>query len=257
MNRTGLIVALAVAAVVGLVFGFYPELDLTISRWFFNAPRRDFTIGHGAGMMLARDVVQWLVAAIAAVAFIAVLGKLLLPWRRMLIPGRAALLMIATLALGPGLVTNVILKDNWGRPRPIDVTEFNGADRFVPWWDPRGQCPKNCSFVAGEPSGAFWTLAPAALAPPPWRAAAYAGALTFGAGVGLMRIAVGSHFFSDVVFAGVFTFLIIWLAHGLVYRWRATRLGPESVERALERLARPGYDAVAGWFMRLRGRGMR
>ena len=51
----------------------------------------------------------------------------------------------------------------------------------MPWWDPRGDCPKNCSFVAGEPSGAFWTLAPAALTPPAWRALAYGASLAFGA----------------------------------------------------------------------------
>ena len=61
--------------------------------------------------------------------------------------------MVATLALAPGLLTNVILKSHWGRPRPIDVVEFGGDQHFVPWWDPRGDCPDNCSFVAGEPSG--------------------------------------------------------------------------------------------------------
>ena len=34
-----------------------------------------------------------------------------------------------------------------------------------------------------------------------------------------MRIAVGGHFFTDVAFAGVFTFLIIWLAYALLFRW--------------------------------------
>ena len=105
----------------------------------------------------------------------------------------------------------------------------------MPWWDPRGDCPKNCSFVAGEPSGAFWTLAPAAVTPPQWRVLAYAAALAFGASVGLLRIAGGGHFFSDVVFAGVFTFLVIWLTHGFLYRWR-TRIADESVERLIERI---------------------
>jgi lipid A 4'-phosphatase len=116
---------------------------------------------------------------------------------------------------------------------------FDGDDRFVPWWDPRGNCPDNCSFVAGEPSGAFWTLAPAALAPPAWRAAATVGALAFGAGLGLVRMAMGGHFFTDVVFSGVFTFLIIWLMHGFLFRWRATATSDRAVERALERLVLP------------------
>ncbi|MEI9804295.1 MAG: hypothetical protein WDN48_07260 [Pseudolabrys sp.] len=64
------------------------------------------------------------------------------------------------MALGPGLAVNVLLKDHWGRPRPIDVTQFGGMDKFVPWWDPRGACPNNCSFVSGDVAGAFWTIAP-------------------------------------------------------------------------------------------------
>ena len=123
-----------------------------------------------------RDLFSYAIAAMAAPAFIALAVKLVLPRRRMLIAPRAALFLIATLALAPGLVTNVILKDNWGRPRPIEVTEFDGPARFVPWWDPRGACDKNCSFVAGEGAGGFWTLAPAALAPPAWRAAGLCGA---------------------------------------------------------------------------------
>jgi lipid A 4'-phosphatase len=65
---------------------------------------------------------------------------------------------------------------------------------------------------------------------------AVGAALAFGAGVGILRMAAGAHFFSDVVFAGVFTFLLIWLTHGLIYRWRRTRITDETVERAIERL---------------------
>ncbi|MGA8950503.1 MAG: phosphatase PAP2 family protein, partial [Xanthobacteraceae bacterium] len=62
---------------------------------------------------------------------------------------------------------------------------------------------------------------------------AYAAALAFGAAVGVLRIAAGAHFFSDVVFAGVFTYLLIWLIHGLIYRWLATRIDEAAAERRL------------------------
>ena len=58
----------------------------------------------------------------------------------------------------------------------------------------------------------------------------------FGAAVGVLRMAAGAHFFSDVMFAGVFTFLVIWLMHGWLYRWRRTRITDEAVERAIARL---------------------
>jgi membrane-associated phospholipid phosphatase len=154
----------------------------------------------------------------------------------MLIGSRAALCLIITMALGPGVLTNLVLKDHWGRARPIDITELGGTFRFTPWWDPRGECPNNCSFVAGEPSGAFWTLAPAALAPPQWRLLAYGGAVAFGVAVGLLRIGGGGHFFTDVVFAGVLMFLLIWTTHGLLFRWRATRPTDAATERFIARI---------------------
>ncbi len=242
MNRTGLLICLAIAAVVGTVFALYPQLDVTLSRYFYAGGLRWHVLDWRSGIV--RDIASWIIALVAAPAFIALAVKWLLPRRPLLMPGRAVVLMISTLALGPGLIVNVILKDNWGRPRPQFLTEFGGPAPLLPWWDPRGKCDKNCSFVAGEPSGAFWTMSAAAVAPPQWRAAAYAAAITFGSAVGVLRMSAGGHFFTDVVFSGVVVFLLIWLVHGLLYRWRPTRLSDADVERSIERLAMPGYDAL-------------
>jgi len=252
MNRTGLLIALAIAVVVGIVFAVYPGLDLVLSSYFFDAGSHRWRVLDSPTGRL-RQVVGWLIALVAAPAFVALLVKLVRPRRPMWLPGRAMVLMITTLVLGPGLLVNVILKDNSGRPRPINVSEFGGQAQFRPWWDPRGECDKNCSFVAGEPSGAFWTMAPAAVVPPQWRAAAYGAALVFGSAVGVLRMSAGGHFFTDVVFGGIVVFLLIWLVHGLLYRWRATRLTDAGVERALERVAMPGYEAVMRLAARIRG----
>jgi membrane-associated PAP2 superfamily phosphatase len=252
MNRTSLLIALAIAAVTGIVFAIWPQLDLKLSGPFYDAATGQWRSLDGP-LGILRDVVAGLIALIAAPAFIALLVKLILPRRPMWLPGRAVVLMISTLALGPGLAVNVILKDNSGRPRPLHVTEFGGSGKFLPWWDMRGTCDKNCSFVAGESSGAFWTMAPAAVAPPQWRAAAYTAAIVFGAVVGVMRISAGGHFFSDVVFGGVVVFLVIWLVHGLLYRWRTTRLTDAGVEHVLERIGTPGYDAMMRIAARIRG----
>lgn len=252
MSRAGLIIALAVAAVVGVVFGAAPELDLRLSRPFFEMTLRDFNFGLRLNpvVMRLRDSGIWITAMLAAPAVIALVLKLMLPRRRLLIPGRALVFLLATLALAPGVLVNLILKENWNRPRPVDVVQFGGSERFLPWWVPGGDCRKNCSFVSGDVAGSFWTLAPAALAPPPWRALAYAGALALGSAVALLRLAAGAHFVTDVVFAGLFTFFIIWIVHGLVYRWPRTRLTDEGVERAIERMALPPHDFVVGLFRR-------
>jgi len=245
LNRTGLTIALAIAAAVGLLFGVWPQLDLKLAGLFFDAPRGGFWRSYDPFYLFARDAGTWLIALVAAPAGLALIAKLLRPQRPLLIPGRAIVLMLLTLAIAPGLLANILLKEHWGRPRPIDVTEFGGDEHFRPWWDPRGDCARNCSFIAGEPSGAFWTMAPAALAPPQWRVVAYGAALAFGAALGLQRMAAGAHFFSDVVFAGVFAFLVIWIVHGWLYRWRPARMPDAAVEEAVAWLARAPQVALS------------
>jgi membrane-associated phospholipid phosphatase len=54
-------------------------------------------------------------------------------------------------------------------------------------------------------------------------------------------MAFGGHFFTDVAAAGLVTFLVIWLAHGYLYRWSRTRSTDESIDAAVTRFAWPGY----------------
>jgi len=251
MNRTGLIIALVVAAVSGLLFGLYPQLELGIAQHFHayvDENRNAFAWRVSPPLMLARDIGIWVITLLVAPAVGAAVIKIVLPHSKMLIAGRSIVFLIATLALGPGLLVNVVLKDHWGRPRPIDVTQFGGAQHYVTWWDPRGDCPGNCSFVSGDVAGAIWTMAPAALTPPPWRALAYGAALVFTAGMATIRVMAGGHFVSDVIFAGVFTFLIVWVMYALIYRWKRTALTgftDGEIEGALERFGLKCRDGLA------------
>lgn len=254
MTRTGLLIALAIAVVVGIVFGVWPRLDLEIARIFYYPELNGFHFAWQRWMVVWRDVSSWMIALLVLPAGIALVVKLIRPDRPMLVSGRAVLFLLVTITLAPGVVANGLLKEHWGRSRPIDVTEFKGADPFVAWWDTRGVCPTNCSFIGGEPAGAFWTLAPAALAPPQWRMPAYGAALAFGGVVSVMRIAAGGHFFSDCVFAGVLTFLIIWTVHGLIFRWPRTRITDDGVERAVERVAQWLRDMTGRVFRRGQGK---
>ena len=64
---------------------------------------------------------------------------------------------------------------------------------------------------------------------------------------------MGGHFVSDTIFAGVFTFLLVWIMYGLIYRWPRTRVTDAGVERAIERFATPGYNFIAGLFRKAHG----
>jgi lipid A 4'-phosphatase len=237
MNRTGLFIALALWLVIGVVFGLYPELDLKLASLFFDPETKTFPLKLNGYASFARDAAMWIAWAFALPSIVALVVKLIRPDRPLLVSGRALVFLLATLTLSAGVLTNLTFKTYWGRPRPVVVTEFAGDQQFVPWWDPRGDCVRNCSFFSGEGATAFWTLAPAALAPPAWRPLAYAGAVVFGAATSALRMAFGGHFFTDVAIAGLVTVLVIWLAHGLIYRWLRTRLSDSAVDAALTRFA--------------------
>ena len=247
MNRNGLLIALALALVIGLLFGIFPELDLKLAALFYDPATRSFPLKSDAVAAFARDGAMWVAWALALPALVAIVVKLLRPDRPMLIAGRAAVFLLVTILLSAGVLTNLTFKSYWGRPRPMMVTEFNGPWQFVPYWDPRGECGRNCSFFSGEGATAFWTYAPAVLTPPAWRPLAYAAATLFGITTSVLRMAFGGHFFTDVAAAGLVSFLVIWLAYAWIYRWPSTRLSDAAIDAALARLGGPGYRLWQRW----------
>jgi lipid A 4'-phosphatase len=247
MKRTGLFVALSLALVIGLVFGIFPELDLKLASLFYDAQTRSFPLKLNWLAQIARDGAMWIAWGIATPAIAALIIKLVRPDRPLLMSGRAIVFLLLTLTLSAGVFTNLTFKSYWGRPRPVLVTEFGGDLPFVAWWDPRGQCGRNCSFFSGEGATAFWTFAPAALTPPAWRPLAYAAATLFGVATSVLRMAFGGHFFTDIAAAGLVTFVVIWLAHGYLYRWPRTKLSDDAIDAALTRFAWPGFRLMQRW----------
>ena len=183
----------------------FPGIDITVSSWFFDPAIQSFPAREAAWAEWVRK--QWPFYMLVPIALIPVLWlwgeaakRPLLGLTRL----TTAFLMLS-LAIGPGLLINVVLKDHWGRPRPASIVEFAGPTPYHPPVLPGGPCPKNCAFPSGHASLAFWTVAPAALTPARWRRRAVAAALVYGLLIGLIRIAEGGHFLSDVLYAGFIT----------------------------------------------------
>ncbi|HLW91170.1 MAG TPA: phosphatase PAP2 family protein [Roseiarcus sp.] len=201
------IVLIALTLIAMAVFAAWPDLDLAASRIFFESS--GYFIARGTRARAVRDffnVLPFVVLAAFALLYALRRAGFATPYAP---SGRALIFLIATMAAGPGLVVNVGLKDHAHRPRPVQTEEFGGPYQFRPWYLFNGGCPKNCSFVSGEASEAFWMVAPASLAPPPLKSLAIGAALLFGVGASLMRLAAGAHYLSDVVLAALFTLLII------------------------------------------------
>jgi membrane-associated phospholipid phosphatase len=233
MNRTGLFIALAVAIFAGLLFAVFPQLDLILARLFYDSGSRQFVLGSLGNAEYVRRAAMWIAWALAAPAIVAPILKVFRPHKPLIVPGRAVIFLLTTIFLTAIVLPNVVFKGHWGRPRPIATSEFNGSYAFKAWWDPRGTSRGNGSFFSGEAATAFWTYAPAALAPPSVRPLAFVAATVFGLTTGILRMAFGGHYASDVLAAGVAAFLVTWVMHGLIYRWKNARLTDQQIDQWL------------------------
>ena len=179
-----------------LFFLLLPNLDLTISNWFYNADG-GFFLNHDFLVQLSYRLFHKIHYPV-----LAILCWLLYAswrWRRSSEQSlrRNLWFLILVLLLGPGLSVSLI-KAYSGRARPAAVTEFGGEKDYSPALRPAEQCDRNCSFVSGHAAMGFFFISLA------WvfrdRRWLWFG-IALGGLVGLGRIVQGGHFFSDVVFS--------------------------------------------------------
>jgi hypothetical protein len=140
------------------LFAAYPLLDVEVAEWFFDHEAGKFPLSIDYDLNLVRRVANWIPFLLLLPPIFAVLRKLVFPNAPMAMAPSVVLFLIGSFLIGPGLTSNLLLKENWGRPRPNSVQQFAGTAPFEPWWRPSDACKRNCSFVSGEASQAFWTV---------------------------------------------------------------------------------------------------
>lgn len=113
--------------------------------------------------------------------------------------------------IGPGFLVHNVFKDNFGRARPHKIIEFNGIDKFTPAFVISDQCNKNCSFVSGHAAAGFMLFPLAFVLRKRNKRMMFYIASAVGILIGFARIAVGKHFLSDVLFAGIIVFAISYI----------------------------------------------
>lgn len=201
--------AILILAVVGISLFFYvfPGVDLSVSRWFYNATD-GFALADSPPLRALRSSSTWIMAGVLLLPLLQVAHHALAGR----IAGRGArrsLWLLSCLVAGPGLLVNGLLKEHWGRPRPIATDLFGGEAPFQKVWVITDWCDRNCSFVSGEASSAAWLVAAALIAPRRFRTPATAVAAIYAFALSINRIAFGGHYLSDIVLA--------WLLCALVF----------------------------------------
>jgi membrane-associated PAP2 superfamily phosphatase len=234
---------LLVVVAASLFFLAFPGVDLWFSELFYRS-HGGFWLRRNDLLAFVRGTNDILIGLVVVALLASAAVKIARPGRPSPVPPNVAVFLFSTLVIGPLLIVNVILKDHWGRPRPVQVDAFGGDAPYVAVWRITDWCDSNCSFVSGEASSAMWLVAVALVLPRSVRVPAVATAATYALLLSLNRIAFGGHFLSDVLISFALTLLVIAVVHRVVLERPPAWLRNEALEAALTRMA-----------MALRGRG--
>ncbi len=213
-------ISLIIPGTLTLLFVIFPGLDLAISSIFYTEETGFIGKGHIISLLFFRSVpiMTQLFVSGCSVYMLYILIK----HRdvKALLRSSAFFLFISV-AIGPGLITHSILKENFGRARPRDVIEFTGDKQFSRAVAISNQCITNCSFVSGHAAMAFYFTAIAYVVSAAYFNRVYTLGLLFGTCVGISRIIMGGHFASDITAAA---FIVLLLNHIAYILWKRINL---------------------------------
>lgn len=205
------------------LFALAPGLDRWASMLFFlaadcaeGAPAARVCGGFPASadptLIAVRNFFHVLPATLAVALLAIVLVRMVRPPRLRDPFNLTALVALGSLIASSAVLVNLLLKEFSGRPRPRDTELFGGTQPFVPVGEFTDLCARNCSFVSGEASAAFWLPCLVPLFPARLRGAALVVTLAVAVFVSMLRVAFGGHYLSDVTIAGGLTLWVFALA---------------------------------------------
>ncbi len=201
------ILALILLALIATVPFWVSDLDIHASAFYFHPDAVEPWPVSQRPLWIFMYQLSPLIAALMLLGGLGVLiAGSITPQLRRLRP--YALFVVALYAIGPGLLVNSLLKENWGRPRPHQIEQFGFAKPYLPPLA-LGIPGEGKSFPCGHSSvgyalSGFFLLW---LRRRPWLAAAVLGvAILVGTLIGVGRMTAGDHFLSDVLWSGVIVY---------------------------------------------------
>ena len=185
------------------------SLDLSVSSYFFPFKENLFL----DGIYLLGPVPGWIVVIGSAIGLFISKYKQLRP---------VFIYLIATLAIGSGLIVHAALKEHWGRPRPKQIVEFGGKDSFRPFYQPdfKETESKHRSFASGHVTMGFFFFTFYFIGKQFQNRRMQIFGLAFSFILGILltyaRIAQGGHFLSDAIGSMVVMFLTAYFLSPLL-----------------------------------------
>lgn len=219
INTKLVYISLSLSAIILVCAAIYPALDIRFSLMFYDNVQ-GFIYRDNILVRFIYLIIPFSTKLFGTVCILYLLYKLIVykNWRAVLLS--KVFYLVITAIIGPGLLVNTVLKDHWGRARPVQITDFGGEKSFSNPLMITYQCQKNCSFSCGHAAMAYYYTSLAYVLGRRNKnysfSSLYILGIIFGTVVGLVRIVMGGHFLSDVA-ASCF---VILLTNHLTYLYR-------------------------------------
>jgi lipid A 4'-phosphatase len=213
---------LVAALAIGLPLAVLLSVEPGVDHWataLFHDPDKGFVASFAEPWITFRKLLKVTGIGLAVLLVASIAHRIFRHSYLWILDWRAIVYIVAVIGLGPGLIVNGVLKEHWGRARPSHTVDFGGDKTYSPPLVVSDQCESNCSFVSGDAAWGFAFVAFGFLGRTrQQRLLGFAGGLTFGAAMGLLRIAQGGHYLSDIFYSGVITVGVAWLLYDLLIR---------------------------------------
>ena len=200
----------------GTILFLLTDLDLDISRAFYDEISRSWWMSQHPVINFSYVFGPFISAAVAFLALFQLMAAYVIPHHMHKRAVSSFILLAMVISL---ILVNGIMKESWRRPRPRDVVEFHGGHEFKKVLIINLGATRLKSFPSGHASSGFILVLFYFLLKkkrPQLAVASLAFAVALGIWLGIVRIAGGGHFASDILWA----FGANWFATMILYyKW--------------------------------------
>ena len=209
INKNLFFCIFVILVLIAILLTVGPSFDIFFSSLFYKDNNQFLLQSYYLITVLFRDVLLPIILVYTLV--LPIISKLI-PINKLYFgynfSTKEILFVWTTLFINLILIINLFFKNFWGRARPGDVLELGGKDDFSSWYQISDACTSNCSFVSGDAAVGFSLIALYLVS----NNLKYVYlSIIFGFILGLIRIAEGGHFLSDVIFSAIIVFLFSFI----------------------------------------------
>lgn len=195
------------------IFILFPQIDLYISSLFYDG--ESFAFKRTWLEQLFFHSIKPIIITLALGSIAIFIFNFFKKKNILNINAKVILYLLLVLGIAPGLIVNATLKENWGRARPHQTTDFGGSKEFTPAFIPSNQ--GGYSFSSGHSAAAFSLIGFVILAnrrKKLWMTLI----LSYATLMSLVRVAAGGHFFSDTVTSFFIVIISTSIIHMMIFK---------------------------------------